>query len=593
MKGWISQALRDLGIKYKLTLLILLLVILPFMLFAAVNSYFSSRETEMQARYSSQKVLTQTKAFLEAKTTSIKNEILSFSQDEFIRRLFITPVDYYQEDMANWIDDSSKFVKRTFTLYNNTDIAQTQLYISCGIADRMESSDFLKLDNIVDTEWYKDMIRNKSVNRWIPASGLPASGGKQFIHYMQGVKREDDVTAIIGIIKADIEEELLQSILNQAMFTKNTSVYLINSRNEKISTSTVVQADSDLISTVLAGMDAEKFDGGLWQDVQINRTKWLFGIQRVENTDWRLVMTVPYSDIMALSNRTRSRMLLILLVFIPLILPIAFLSASSGTKRVRVLISHMKEVEKGNFNVSILPSSQDEIGMLMRHFNHMLTRIAMLLDDTYRLGIENKNLELKALQAQINPHFLYNSLDLVNCLAIQNDVPDIRRMVDSLARFYKLSLSKGDDIVTIASELEHVRCYVQVQNMRFGEGIHLDIRVPEGLLEYRMPKIILQPIVENAILHGILKKEDESGHIVIDGKVENARITLTVTDDGVGMSAEKLAGLLSGDATNEFHGYGIKNIHERLVLHFGAASGLEYESSPDGGTSVKVQLPVE
>jgi two-component system sensor histidine kinase YesM len=221
----------------------------------------------------------------------------------------------------------------------------------------------------------------------------------------------------------------------------------------------------------------------------------------------------------------------------------------------------------------------------------MLARMEGLLDDKFKLGREMKNLEVKALQAQINPHFLYNTLDLINWMSIRNNVPEISGLVEALGRFYKLSLSRGEDIVSIGNEIEHVKTYVKIQNMRFNNNINLEINFPEELLGYSIVKIVLQPIVENAILHGILEKDDEKGTIQIEGFLENNTIRINVKDDGIGMNDSRIREILSGESTLEPHGYGVHNINERLRLNYGNEYGLTFVSEEGKYTIATVRIP--
>jgi len=551
----------------------------------------TTRDVEEQAYYSSQKVLQQTKSFLENKTTSIKNEIFSFSLNETVQKLCLTPASYYQREIANWINDSDKYKQLALTLYYNTDISLAQLYVKNGIADILDSNEFQRVATIENAAWYEDMISHRETGKWLPPDNFPQSGNTRYIYYFHGVKGDKSVTDFIGLIRADVDEALIKNILDQAVYTKSTSVYLINSNDELVSSSTNVFSDVSDIITTMDQIGYSNIYSGVWENVSIGGEKYLFGAQNVSNSDWRLIMTIPYKEILDLSVKTRNRMIVILLAVLPLILMISFFAASTSTKRIRKLIPHMRNVGKGDFNVSILPSNNDEIGVLTRNFNQMLTKMALLLEDTYKLGNANKDLELKALQAQINPHFLYNSLDLVNCISIKHNIPEIGQMVEALAKFYKLSLSKGEDIVSIQNELEHVMCYVQVQNMRFDHKIQFEINVPDHLQQFSIPKIILQPLVENSIFHGIFQKEDECGTIQILGYTDAKTITLEVRDDGVGIPETELPVILSDKNSNEAHGYGIKNVNERLKINYGNEYGLEYHSTQNIGTTVCIRIP--
>ena len=207
------------------------------------------------------------------------------------------------------------------------------------------------------------------------------------------------------------------------------------------------------------------------------------------------------------------------------------------------------------------------------------------------MGKEVKNAELKALQSQINPHFLYNTLDMIKWMCYAGRTADIERAVASMAKFYKITLSRGRNIVTVRDELEHSREYVNIQNMRFGDRITLKVAVPEELMDVPIPKITLQPLIENAILHGILETEDETGTVTISGTVEKDSMIITVTDDGVGMEEDQISRLFSAsEAGGNGSSYGIRNIRQRIRLLYGNDSDILFTSRPGEGTEVKILL---
>jgi two-component system sensor histidine kinase YesM len=252
----------------------------------------------------------------------------------------------------------------------------------------------------------------------------------------------------------------------------------------------------------------------------------------------------------------------------------------------------MDRVVQGDFSVALNPGNRDEIGQMTERFNLMVSEIEQLIEEKYRLGKEVKNLELKALQAQINPHFLYNTLDLINWMSLRGDAHEITKLVNALSRFYKLSLGMGEDTVTVRAEIEHVSTYVQIQNMRYEDAIELIVEVPQSLLGCPILKLVVQPLVENAIFHGILMKKDERGTIRIRGEREGGHVHLFVEDDGMGMTEEMVQRVLTGSAVSkDHHGYGVRNIHERLQLSYGSGFGLRFQSVPGRGTSVRITIP--
>lgn len=214
----------------------------------------------------------------------------------------------------------------------------------------------------------------------------------------------------------------------------------------------------------------------------------------------------------------------------------------------------------------------------------------------YQLGIALKTSELNVLQAQINPHFLYNTLDLLNCIAWEHNIKEMSEIVSLLTRFYKLSLNKGIEMVSVKDALEQIEVYVKLQNFRFESSIQLVININPHLCQHKILKLLLQPIVENSIIHGILEKDDQSGTITVDVKNQEGILYFTITDDGVGMTQEKvylLNHVLDSDGVdaNTSSGYGVKNVVERIRLYYGGEYGITFESRPGAGTTVLLCIP--
>jgi two-component system sensor histidine kinase YesM len=197
------------------------------------------------------------------------------------------------------------------------------------------------------------------------------------------------------------------------------------------------------------------------------------------------------------------------------------------------------------------------------------------------------------LQAQINPHFLYNTLDSIVWMAETNN-SEVVAMTEALARLFRITLSRGEDQITLEQELEHVRNYLIIQSIRYVNKFDYQIEADENLLQFKVLKLILQPLVENSIYHGI-KNKRQKGHIGIIAHAIDGRLLIEVSDDGIGMSPEKAASLLSTMVNNgkdRLSGIGVRNVHERIQLYYGPEYGLQFESSPGLGTTVRIWLPL-
>ena len=260
--------------------------------------------------------------------------------------------------------------------------------------------------------------------------------------------------------------------------------------------------------------------------------------------------------------------------------------AKSITGRLKLLKEQMLLIQEGNICKMEEGPSRDEIGQLIGNYNVMVDRVEALLREQYTLGQEKVEAELKALQSQINPHFLYNTLDMINWMSQKKESENIRSVVQAMSRFYRLTLSKGRDIVSIRDEVEMCEAYMEIQKRRYRGRICYEVEVDGDILDCLIPKITLQPFLENAIIHGINEKADGRGMVILNGWMEDGRITLSVTDDGEGMTQE--------DKKKSHQGshYGLSNIEHRLELFFGESIPVQVESSPGIGTCVIINIPI-
>ena len=284
---------------------------------------------------------------------------------------------------------------------------------------------------------------------------------------------------------------------------------------------------------------------------------------------------------------------LMYLAFLVLALILAHYMSRSITNRISSVIHQMSKVRKGSLSPMESPVYHDEIGDLIDTYNYMTRKMDQLMADQAKAAEELRIAEFHSLQAQINPHFLYNTMDMINWLAQQGRTDDVSTAVQSLSRFYKLTLSRKQSISTIAQETEHATIYLEIQNMRYHNSISFVSDIPDELMEYQIPKLTLQPLIENAVLHGILEKDDKTGTIVLTGWIEDTSIVLLISDDGVGIPSEKLSAILSGNGNSTSGGTNIAvyNTHRRLQILYGPDYGLTYSSTPGSGTEVEIRIP--
>ena len=266
-----------------------------------------------------------------------------------------------------------------------------------------------------------------------------------------------------------------------------------------------------------------------------------------------------------------------------------------GEQQMVEIAKAMGEAERGNLDVAFdTEHYSGEIRQLGGSFNSMMDKIRNLIELVYKEQRDKREAEIRTLQAQIKPHFLYNTLDTIRWMAEEHQADEIVQLVSALTRLFRISQSRGREIISLADEMEHVRSYLYIQKVRYEEKLNYALDVPEELLQLRVNKLILQPLVENAIYHGIKQKRGV-GHIRLCARREEDVLRITVEGDGAGMTMEKCALLnteLSSPAGIEYdHGYGIFNVNDRIRLSYGPEFGLRYEINTSGGITVTLRFP--
>lgn len=258
------------------------------------------------------------------------------------------------------------------------------------------------------------------------------------------------------------------------------------------------------------------------------------------------------------------------------------------TTRIGKLQKAVARVEKEDFSYTLNTTSQDEIGELITSFSKMERKLNYLINEVYKSRIKEKEYEMKALQAQINPHFLYNTLSLINWKAIEAGKRDISKITLALSAFYRTSLNKGNNITHISGEIENMRSYLSIQLMLHDDGFDVTEDIDDSVLEYTCPNLILQPLIENAIDHGIdVMPEDRRGVISVICKDMDTYIQFVIKDNGIGMTKEQTVKILTKDSK----GYGVRNVNERLKLCYGEEYPMIIKSKENTGTEVIITIP--
>lgn len=322
-----------------------------------------------------------------------------------------------------------------------------------------------------------------------------------------------------------------------------------------------------------------------------NKDSTLFFSSIPYTEDWILCTMVENSYIHAQTNNIINLVVILGIILLLFSILLAIIVSGTIVKPIHKLKNHMLEVSNGNLDSYYQTKNNDEISILGKVFNQMLRDIKKLIMEVYQVQAQKRNVELRVLQSQINPHFLYNTLDTIQWKALEYKAFDVADMINSLSIFFRISLSDGKEFITIDDEIEHVRNYLEIQETRYKDKISYKINLDDSVPQYLVPKMIIQPLVENSIYHG-LKLKKQKGNININVFSKDDYIIIEVIDNGLGMDLEKLATTRKNlyESIESEH-YGLYNINERLKLTFKDKYSIDIDSEFGKGTRVSLKIP--
>jgi two-component system sensor histidine kinase YesM len=329
---------------------------------------------------------------------------------------------------------------------------------------------------------------------------------------------------------------------------------------------------------------------------RINGEDLLISYSEMNENGWRILYTVPLVLLTQELSSIKVFVVVMILACLLLSIPFMMILTSILTAPIKSLLASMKRFQSGNFDERVDIKYRDEIGELSRGYNSMVANIKELVDDVYVLGLREKEAELKALQSQINPHFLYNMLDTIFWEAEAAGQSKISEMIVNLSRLFRLSLNRGKSFTNVAKERELLELYLSLQKMRFKDGLQYRIDIPEEIGGYVMLKLVLQPFVENALIHGIERKRG-GGYVNISGALTGDSLRFVIEDNGAGMDGTTMRRILDNGPESDIHtsqdtgGYAIQNVNARLKHYYKDNYFLKYDSKPGQGTTVELVIP--
>ena len=495
---------------------------------------------------------------------------------------------YEQLSFKKDLDNTITFIE------NAQNIQRLRIYADPAYFYIQDSYHIFSIDGLEQVDWMEFMRSPQGRYLWATAEqnellfqAKNVRSSEPVLSYIVRGVDLNDMTRTAAVYQLDFPLAFLEEQLASTLVLDDCASFVVDKKG-----TIVAQAFSGQIP-VTGEMLVPLTDG---EDVVIDGKS--YAVNRVSFTDapWDMVSLVSTDSLTSYSGLDQV-LFFVLLAFIigAIIFSTSLRFSQNMTRKIRSVVRGMEKVRSGVFQNIPVGDSHDELDELIDHYNYMTDELELLVEAKYLSGVELKAAQLRALQAQINPHFLYNTLEMINSYAFLEDPGKVEQLVQALSNFYRLSLNHGRDIYQLWQELKLVEAYFEIQKIRYPGCLTLNIDVPSSMMQYAVPNITLQPLIENSIRHGIMMSEDKKGTITILGRVLEDTIQLQVIDDGVGMPqsiADRLnAGLPPEDGETTGSGYGIYNINERIQNYYGKAYRVQFDSIPGQGTVVTITLP--
>lgn len=584
MKRWLASSL-----KHKLSFMLVCSLLIPLLLLGVVSYQLASSVTEEKAKQSGMNTLRQIRTNLEFIVLDAEN-----------MSVFLIGHSDTQKYLTRNDNDANEYLKMIGFL---TNLAFSKKYISditiqpngtrptlstffnytvthSGAPDPLKTDPNYYADH---PKYWTSLYENETIN-----------GPERVISLMRPVRNINNFRTL-GTLTISLNEEVISTYLKTSGLVSNGYVLLLDSDGVIISGGEpkwLRHKATDLFPGLTISRDGSVVSGyGQGED------KKTILFDQIPGVNWTLMGVIPYSEYKAQNRFVLSLTAIALTISIILLVGLVLYLVHRVTRPLSRLSAVLKSANPDGEMPRFPVTTTDEIGQLMHTYNKFSNRIAHLTEQVRENEARKKEADMRALQAQINPHFLYNTLSSVHWMALMNKDERIAEMVGSLSDFLRFSLNSGEEFCAVSQEIAHARHYAQIQSIRFPDQFEIHFIIHPALDQQRMLKLLLQPLIENALIHGI-QKQQQPGTIHVIADHIDGYMKFTVEDTGIGMEKETLRALreqldsaLYRDDTSG--SYGLRNVQRRLVLHYGMDSRLTIDSVPGQGTKATFMIPVK
>ena len=565
----------------------IVVALIPFLIFSIVSGFVFLDHAQKTAEEHSVQLIHQVSNSMDVYVETIE-KMVNYIQLE----LQDTPFFTMESEGASGWDSETAYIRSVLENVANShrEVAgifiatKEDLYVSTGMSR-------ISRDPFQNERWYREASENPEEIQLISVvTGRNIVTNRSYsiddVFSLAKAVQDPETGEVLGVILLDIRHDIIQSSINGVTIGEKGFVFVMDQEDNIVYTP---------VNGIVYRVNPKWVKAMEPMSVQIQGGSYQIRSELSPYTGWRTVGVFSMDEVMSSVNTIVYILFTCVIISLVLVVIVSFKFSRTLTNPIFKLKRLMKQAESGDLTVRFNFQHNDEIGELGQSFNHMIARIDQLIQMVYVEQENKRTAEMKSLQEQIKPHFLYNTLDTISWMARDYDAEDIVRLVDALTNMFRIGLSHGKDIITVKEEITHVSNYLYIQKIRYKDKLNYVIHVDESLYAIEVPKLILQPLVENAIYHGVKAKRG-GGTITITGVPEGENLVFTVQDDGAGMLQEKVEELnrrmSERSVLDEQKSFGLFYIRERIQLCYGTGYGVHVESALGEGTRVTITLPL-
>lgn len=582
-----KDLLLNVSLRTRMLLSNIVVALIPFLMFSIVSGSIFLDHAQKTAEEHSVQLIHQVSNSMDVYVETIE-KMVNYIQLE----LQDTPFFTMESEGASGWDSETAYIRSVLENVANShrEVAgifiatKEDLYVSTGMSR-------ISRDPFQNERWYREASENPEEIQLISVvTGRNIVTNRSYsiddVFSLAKAVQDPETGEVLGVILLDIRHDIIQSSINGVTIGEKGFVFVMDQEDNIVYTP---------VNGIVYRVNPKWVKAMEPMSVQIQGGSYQIRSELSPYTGWRTVGVFSMDEVMSSVNTIVYILFTCVIISLVLVVIVSFKFSRTLTNPIFKLKRLMKQAESGDLTVRFNFQHNDEIGELGQSFNHMIARIDQLIQMVYVEQENKRTAEMKSLQEQIKPHFLYNTLDTISWMARDYDAEDIVRLVDALTNMFRIGLSHGKDIITVKEEITHVSNYLYIQKIRYKDKLNYVIHVDESLYAIEVPKLILQPLVENAIYHGVKAKRG-GGTITITGVPEGENLVFTVQDDGAGMLQEKVEELnrrmSERSVLDEKKSFGLFYIRERIQLCYGKGYGVHVESTLGEGTRVTITLPL-